>query len=138
MFSPDSIHVRRDLHARFGGQQQGGISTPSRFPIIFLFTGVTGEAFGYTDGWSADGSFQYSGEGQVGDMEFVRGNKAIRNHSITDKDVHLFQSLRDGKVRYIGQFEYLEHERVSGVPDRAGNPREAILFRLRPIGMLDR
>jgi hypothetical protein len=29
---------RSDIHDRFGGQQQGGISTPKGFPYVFLFT----------------------------------------------------------------------------------------------------
>ena len=69
---------RQDIHDEFGGQQQGGISTPTA-PFIFLFTGEMGEQYGYEDGWS-DGVFLYVGEGQRGDMEFVRGNKAIRGH----------------------------------------------------------
>jgi hypothetical protein len=40
---------RDDIHARFGGQRQGGISTPSGVPYIFLFTGESGEQYGY--GW---------------------------------------------------------------------------------------
>jgi hypothetical protein len=30
---------RKDIHGKFGGQQQGGISTPADIPFIFLFTG---------------------------------------------------------------------------------------------------
>ncbi len=42
---------RDDIHARFGGQTQGGISTPRHAPYVFLFTGRTGGQFGYQDGW---------------------------------------------------------------------------------------
>ena len=43
-FEIGKIYSRRtDIHARFGGQQQGGISTPASSPIIFLFTGESGE-----------------------------------------------------------------------------------------------
>ena len=31
-----------DIHERFGGQRQGGISTPSGQPYIFIFTGDVG------------------------------------------------------------------------------------------------
>ena len=30
---------RRDIHARYGGQRQNGIVTPSNSFIVFLFTG---------------------------------------------------------------------------------------------------
>src|SRR5436309_11080683 len=42
---------RQDIHARFGGQQQGGIATPAKAPFVFLFTGASGEQYGYSDGW---------------------------------------------------------------------------------------
>ena len=53
---------RRDIHGRFGGQYQGGISTPSDEPLIFLFAGESGQQYGYRDGWSEDGVFLYTGE----------------------------------------------------------------------------
>jgi len=30
---------RSDIHERYAGQSQGGISTPQAAPLIFLFTG---------------------------------------------------------------------------------------------------
>jgi 5-methylcytosine-specific restriction protein A len=41
---------RRDIHVVYGGQQQGGICTPSDHPVIFLFTGEAGGQHGYGDG----------------------------------------------------------------------------------------
>lgn len=63
---------RKEIHALFGGQQQGGISTPSRFPYVFLFTGDQGQAYGYRDGWHSDGLYYYTGEGQTGNQELKR------------------------------------------------------------------
>ena len=38
-------------------------------------------------------------------MEFVRGNRAIRDHALDGKDLHLFQSLSKGEgYRYLGRF----------------------------------
>ena len=76
-----SYNRKRELHDVYGGQRQGGISTPADHPLIFLFTGESGEEHGYADGWNNDGVFTYSGEGQRGDMEFLRGNLAVRDHS---------------------------------------------------------
>ena len=81
-----SLWKRTEIHNLFGGQRRGGISTPSGKPYIILFTGPSGEEFGYRDGWDEDGFFRYTGEGQEGDMSFVRGNRAIRDH------------VKDGKV----------------------------------------
>jgi 5-methylcytosine-specific restriction protein A len=61
---------RRDIHGRYDGQRQGGISTPANHPIIFAFTGTSGAKHGYADAWTADGTFRYFGEGQEGDMTF--------------------------------------------------------------------
>jgi 5-methylcytosine-specific restriction enzyme A len=75
MFEVGEVYNRRaDIHKPYGGQWQGDISTPSRWPLIFLFTGESGEQYGYEDGWDENGIFLYTGEGQVGKMDFVQGN----------------------------------------------------------------
>ena len=52
--------------------RQSGISPSASHP--FIFSGSTGEAYGYEDGWQqAEQTFLYSGEGQLGDMNFTRG-----------------------------------------------------------------
>src|SRR5437879_5415543 len=91
---------RRDIHNKFGGQRQGGISTPASHPLIFAFTGAAGVQHGYADEWTDDGALRYFGEGQTGDMEMIRGNKAIRDHASDGKDVLLFEDLRTGRVRF--------------------------------------
>lgn len=120
---------RQDLHARFAGQQQGGISTPKMYPIILLFTGEQGEQYGYRDGLLADGTYLYTGEGQVGDMEWVRGNRAVRDHMQNGKILHLFTEVKKGTVEYLGECVYTGHHRRTA-PDRNGDSREAIVFEL--------
>jgi len=116
----------------YGGQQQGGISTPSEHPIIFLFTGEQGEQYGYEDGWTEEGVFFYTGEGQRGDMSFVRGNRAVRDHAAEGKDLHLFEYAQRGQVRYVGQVVYTGFQ-YRLAPDVDGNGRRAIVFELTPI-----
>ncbi|WIF06166.1 hypothetical protein QEP77_20460 [Serratia sp. B1] len=58
------LYTRKALIELYGGQLQGGIWTPREFPVIFIFTGESGETYGYKDGWTAEGSFSYTGEGQ--------------------------------------------------------------------------
>ena len=133
MFVQGQIYSRRTLHQQVGGQEQGGISTPSKLNVILLFTGKSGEQYGYLDQWSDEGVFFYTGEGQVGDMEFVRGNRAIRDHSLNGKDIHLFsQTTQKGFVRYEAQmictgFHYVNR------PRKDGKARRAIVFELSPI-----
>lgn len=130
MFEVGKTYRRRDLHESYGGQQQGGIVTPAGQPFIFLITGEGGEAHGYADGWDADGTFRYFGEGQLGDMEFVRGNTAVREHATLGKDIHLFEKAPPAHLRYRGQMLCAGFDLVPDSPDTAGNLRTAIVFKL--------
>jgi 5-methylcytosine-specific restriction protein A len=91
-----AIYKRKDLVASYGGQMQGGIWTPREFPAVFIFSGQSGKVYGYADGWSADGVFHNTGEGQTGDMTFTSGNCAIRDHRQDRKELLLFEDLGKG------------------------------------------
>jgi 5-methylcytosine-specific restriction protein A len=95
-----------------------------------LFTGDSGSAYGYADDWIDDGVFLYVGEGQIGDMQFVRGNKAIRDHAKNGKELLLFETLGKGKrVRFVGRFACANWEYRRG-PDKEGEDRQIIAFHL--------
>jgi hypothetical protein len=68
-------------------------------------------------------------------MEFVRGNRAVRNHAKDGKDLHLFEALGNRKgYRYMGVFACSSWEYSQG-EDLKGNERRAIVFHLiRPEG----
>ena len=134
-FEQGERYIRREIHEQFGGQQQGGISTPANHPIILLFTGEQGEEYGYRDGWTDANTFLYTGEGQQGDMEFLRGNRAIRDHIKNWKELHLFKYVDRGIVEYIGQM-ILEDYEYRDAPDVNGNMRKVIVFHLSPIDTL--
>ncbi len=131
MFEVGRTYDRRnEIHGPYSGQQQGGISTPKDQPLVFLFTGESGEQYGYRDGWDKNGVFLYTGEGQVGDMQFRAGNRAIRDHAMEGKDLHLFESLGKGKgYRYLGRFASSTWEYRQGL-DRNGDLRRVIVFHL--------
>jgi len=119
---------RSEIHAVYGGQQQGGISTPRSVAGLFLFTGPAGEAYGYRDEFRPDGTFWYTGEGQIGDMEFVRGNRAVRDHLANRKRIFLFE--QSGPIAtYMGEARHLGHHREQR-PDSQGNLRQTIVFEL--------
>ena len=126
-YQPGQQLRRRELHEKFGGQQQGGISTPKAYPYVFLFTDST-ENFGYKDGW-VDGTFHYTGEGQKGNMRFVSGNKAIRDHLENNKQLHLFEKTKKAYVRYVGELVYQDFTFVERL-DVDGRKRQAINFLL--------
>ena len=125
---PGGVYKRTDLHEKFGGQRQGGISTPTSAPIVLLFSNDSGELYGYKDGFQQDGTFLYTGEGQVGDMAFVRGNRALVDHRPDGRLLHLFeQADKPAHVRYLGEAEYLDHHETLG-PDKNGDIRKVIVF----------
>jgi 5-methylcytosine-specific restriction protein A len=140
-FQPGRTYNRKkDIHIPYGGNPQSGISSSGRVDAIFLFTSKTGEQYGYVDGYALDEHgrkiFQYTGEGQTGDMEFVDGNRAILEHSGNAKALHLFRSLGKGKdQQYIGEFVYAGHHFKEG-KDKVGNQRKLIIFELLPIDQL--
>ena len=130
MFDKGQVYKRSDLHKQYGGQEQGGISTPSQHPFIMIFTAETGSSYGYKDFWMRENVFHYTGEGQVGDMQFVRGNRAIRDHIADGKDIHLFEYVRPGYVEYVGQLVYTGHY-FRQTTDMHGDQRSAIVFELK-------
>jgi 5-methylcytosine-specific restriction protein A len=123
----------KDIHDKYGGTRQSGISPSGSHPYIFLFTGDSGEAYGYEDGWQQDdGVFLYTGQGQVGDMQFLRGNKAIRDHLADGKQLFLFRAIGKGQpVEFLGEFECASIDFASG-PDINGDLRKTIRFNLVP------
>lgn len=126
-------HRRTDIHAIYGGQQQGGISTPSNQPYIFLFTSGSGGQYGYIDRYDENGVFIYTGEGQVGDMKFDRGNLAIRDHVSKGKELLLFEaSEKSGYYRYKGTFTCAGYDDSQCGLGTDGKNRKLIYFHLVP------
>ncbi len=138
-FEPGRVYNRReDLHGHYGGQRQGGISTPADYPIIFLISTEAGSKYGYRDEFQQDGSYWFTGEGQVGDMTMDRGNGAVRDHTKDGKEMHLFEGDGEGQVWYLGQATYLDHHWEER-PDENDEMRDAIIFELAvdPTGESD-
>lgn len=133
-FTVGAVYNRRDdIHGRFGGQWQSGISTPRRSPYVFLFTSRQGKRHGYYDQYDENGNFYYFGHGQVGDMRMEGGNKAIRDHQQNGKALLVFLALGDGDHRFVGEFVYGDHHFEPNIPDKNGDDRNAIVFRLQAV-----
>src|SRR5690554_3886515 len=128
---------QQEIHGRLGGQMQGGISTPANSPFVILFTGEAGAQHGYRDHWedeSGENILHYYGEGQEGDMQDTRGNRAIREHLEKNQRLLVFQSLGKGQpYRFLGEFRFIHAYEKYGVPATRGPPRKAIVFKLKPI-----
>ncbi|QCR18579.1 hypothetical protein [Agrococcus sp. SGAir0287] len=127
---------RRELHYAYGGQRQGGISTPRGIRDILIFTDpVAGARYGYDkfEGLREDGSYSYTGEGQYGDQPFVRGNLAIRDSARNGRTIRMF-TTRGVTATYVGAFTTGDPTyRIEEIPDLDGRPREGIIFNLVPL-----
>ncbi|MNF40660.1 hypothetical protein D3C84_216690 [compost metagenome] len=124
-----------EIHDLFGGNRQSGISASAESPAIFIFTGDTGEQYGYTDKRDVNGVFAYTGEGQTGDMTLTKGNLAILEHAVKGKALHIFELLGKSQGRrYLGEFYCANHEWDRG-PDKDGNDRKVVIFNLFPMGL---
>lgn len=136
MFETGRVYKRAQLHDEWNGttqvQAQGGILTPKQCPIIIVITGAYGAQFGYDDRWDEDGVLHYYGAGQEGDMVFLRGNRALRDHVADGKAVHLFEKV-DGGLRYLREVVVEGWYEVENVPDAKGNNRKGIVFELVPL-----
>lgn len=127
-FIPNHIYNRRtDIHAKYGGNPQSGISASARFPYIFIFSGISGHQHGYKDGWDNPNVFSYTGEGQSGDMTFTRGNFALRDHKENGKRVFLFESDGRGLAKFIAEVEVFDADYFE-THDTSGNTRVGIKF----------
>jgi hypothetical protein len=132
---------RTDLHRRFGGRRQGGISPSAQTANVFVFSdAASGEQHGYIDSWKDDGCFHYTGEGQRGDQQMISGNRAILDSRRTGRALRVFEGT-GGSVEYRGQFELDTSQPFyrDDAPETGGGPvRSVIVFRLRPLDGLAR
>jgi hypothetical protein len=117
----------------YGGNRQGGIAPSAKVPYIFIFSGKSGSQYGYKDGWDNPNVFSYTGEGQVGDMRFVKGNLALREHIKNGKRVFLFEYERSGYVKFISELEFYDIGYFD-TPDINKNERVGIKFFFKKKG----
>lgn len=133
-FIPDQEYRRRDIHIQYGGNRQAGICPSSTHPFIFIFTGKTGDQHGYKDMWENDFIFSYTGEGQSGDMQFIRGNLALRDHIKDGKRIFLFQQSSKGYVHFLSEMTLFDFGPFE-THDTLGNSRLGIKFFLKKKGV---
>jgi hypothetical protein len=133
---PGDQILRKDLHTKWGGRTQGGISPSSSTPLIFIFwSPAVGEKHGYYDEWRDDGRFYYTGAGQYGDQRMRDVNLALRNHLDDGRAVHLFAGA-GGEVTYQGELrlDASEPYYTTEAPETGGGPlRKVFVFRFRPV-----
>jgi 5-methylcytosine-specific restriction enzyme A len=133
IFILNQIYKRSQIHDQYGGSRQGGIAVSAKVPFIFIFSGDSGHQHGYKDQWENTDVFSYTGEGQVGDMSFAKGNLAIRDHVKNGRRIFLFTQAARSFVKFEGELELEEFDYFLG-PDREGTERLSIKFFLKRAG----
>lgn len=133
LFIENREYKRSEIHDRYGGNRQGGISPSGKHPYIFIFTGAAGYQHGYKDTWENRNVFSYTGEGQIGDMEFKRGNLALQEHVTEGKRVFLFQQTRKGFVTFVSELVLMDFD-YELIPDRNNDERRGIKFFFQRVG----
>ena len=133
-FIPNQLYKRSLIHDEYGGNRQGGISPSAKVPYIFIFSGKSGAQYGYRDGWDNHNIFSYTGEGQEGDMQFIKGNLALKDHINRGKRVFLFEIEGGGLVKFSSELEFYDADYFEP-PDKNGSNRIGIRFFLKRIGV---
>jgi len=133
-FIPNQLYKRSLIHDEYGGNRQGGISPSAKVPYIFIFSGKSGAQYGYRDGWDNHNIFSYTGEGQEGDMQFIKGNLALKEHLNRGKRVFLFEIEGGGLVKFSSELEFYDADYFE-TPDKNGSNRIGIRFFLKRIGV---
>jgi len=137
-FVKGEIYDRQtEIHGPFGGSSQSGIAPSRKAPAIFLFSGASGEQYGYTDKVDeVNGVYSYAGEGQVGHMTLTSGNLAVQQHAAKGRALHLFKTLGKGKGQlYVGEYVCADISWQDG-SDRNGDIRKILIFHLVPVADL--
>ncbi|GAA1674354.1 hypothetical protein GCM10009830_20940 [Glycomyces endophyticus] len=142
--APGDEATRTEIQAVWGGALQGGILPAKRSDSVLIFSDPSrGEQYGYYDGWLPDDGdgpvYEYTGQGQIGDQEMLRGNKAIREYQADGTTLRVFVASRRRRqgpqvFKYLGEFELDEAEPVYErlVHDATDRERVVFMFRLRP------
>lgn len=132
-----NIYVRKEVHAAFGGSQQGGITPTKDSNKVFIWSNESGPHHGYQDGWSSDGSiYYYTGAGQHGDQDIdaQRHNGRLSRHSENEDEVLLFigQKGPGGLWKYECKLSLIDYEYFQ-TKDANEKNRRAVRFVLERV-----
>lgn len=78
--------------------------------------------------------YSYTGEGQIGDMHYTKGNLALRDHVKNGRRVFLFEETSRAFVKFIDELIVFDSD-FESIPDRNGNLRRGIRFFFHKVGV---
>jgi 5-methylcytosine-specific restriction protein A len=120
-------YLKLDIHNAYGGNPRAGIC-PTAAGVVLVFSDPpSGTRFGYDQNDEVvQGVYRYTGEGQTGDQQLVRGNKAL----LTDKKLLLFARQDAKSWVFVGEvaLDAVPFE-ITSTLDKSGNLRKVFVFR---------
>ena len=128
---------RSDMHQIIGGSFRHGMTMSNRGKDFLLFHDVkNSKKFGYDkwEGFQADGSFHYTGQGKIGNQKMIRANSVLVKSNRDGIPIHLIES-NNGVCTYKGQYVLDDPPyTVEKAPDADGKKdREVFVFKLLPV-----
>jgi hypothetical protein len=128
---------RSDLHKLFGGSFRHGMTSANNKSDFLLFHDEkSNHQFGYDrwQGFQADGSFHYTGQGIKGDQKLSRSNSGLIRANERLLPIHLIES-KDGLCTYMGRFALGDPQYFEKLaPDIGkGSLRKVFVFNLIPV-----
>lgn len=120
-------YLKLDIHNAYGGNPRAGIC-PTAAGVVLIFSDPpSGTRFGYDQNDEVvEGIYRYTGEGQSGDQQLVRGNKAL----LSDQKLLLFARQDLKSWIFVGEVA-LDPEpfEIATAPDRNEKLRKVLVFR---------
>ena len=134
--SYDEVYSYEEVQDKFGIQIQGygrGINVTDDAIVLISSLDDSDENFVYHDKWESEGVYIYSGEGSKGDQKMTKGNRAILNAAANGKTIYLIVKFDSKKYCLQGEFELVSEPTFEPAPDKDGNIRQEIKFKLKKV-----
>lgn len=125
-FKLSEVYNRRDLMDAFKGAFQSGINICKRTNTIVITSLSRKNPYG--DERFEGEVFPYVGEGQQGDQQMNRGNKALLEAKKKGREIHLFIRYKETEYTYFGIVELVGEPYFANRLDTKGNMRKVIIF----------
>ena len=129
------ILTYQEVENQFGIKIAGfgrGINITESSVVLISSIDKEDGSFVYHDHWTENGDYIYSGEGQVGNQLYTKGNKAIAEAAKDGKTLYLFVKFSSTEYYFQGRV-ICEDVSYEDDKDKNGEMRKEYKFRLRKI-----
>lgn len=126
----NNIYAGDDIREAFGCSLMGGISYGKKTNVLVLIRKHIDNL--YEDRQEGD-IIYYTGEGQVGNQDLVRGNKAINESNENNTNMVLFDVFSKGEYTYKGVVKLISQPMIEKQLDAEDNVRDVYVFPLKLV-----